>query len=788
MYKIFCNNTMICDSRVEDLAVVNPKIDMEVNKAGYFAFTMPKTHPYRDIIEKRVSTIYVYRDTENEPIFAGDCVASSEDFFGNLFIECEGELSYLNDTIQRPAHLRAYTARQLLEYYIAEHNANCEEHKHFTVGAVTVLDDYITCFCNYESTLQCIFDDLVDDLGGYLRIRHEGGTRYLDYLAESPNTSTQIIKLGSNLMDIKADISTENIATVVIPLGASTGEETIEGLPDKLTIKSVNEGKDYLESTDAIANFGRIEKIVNFDDVTTVEALYRKGMEYLLSTQWESLTITADAVDLHIDNEDIESFKVLDTIRVVSKPHGLDKNFLISRLYLDLNNPASSVVTLGSNVQMSLSAKTASVTSQLKEINPTTILDSAKANASELIKTAQNGFIKFVTDENGRPTEMLIMDTNDVETAQKIWRWNQNGFGYSSTGYDGEYTLAMTMDGSIVADAITTGTMYADRISGGTLKLGGYDNTNGEIKIYDQDGVVCGQLNNNGLAIFSPTRLQQVIISPEVGFVMRDSQGDEYYGKIHKEKIVMPTSLEHRGERDFSLVHADDVLHVMLVEQRREYSPIPYVEMRGYDYWFKWKYWYTAGASYWNPSLYVPTEESTYVLQLPDFYKGKNITVQVVCNGIDENLVSKSTINRFLDTYEGDGTAICKADGTEWRDTSWSGKQWYMEGVEFVPSLNVDYTYPPSMWKDDDYYGNMLNSARNYAGTKQQVVPAPYKPQYYTTMNRASIGAYVEDASKTKITFEIDKETAIVTVNVRAISSTGTCINDLLDITVTAIC
>ena len=57
------------------------------------------------------------------------------------------------------------------------------------------------------------------------------------------------------------------------------------------------------------------------------------------------------------------------------------------------------------------------------------------------------------------------MDTNDVTTATKVWRWNSGGLGYSSTGYEGTYTTAITQDGAIVADFITTGTLNASLIN-----------------------------------------------------------------------------------------------------------------------------------------------------------------------------------------------------------------------------------------------------------------------------------------------------------------------------------
>ena len=68
------------------------------------------------------------------------------------------------------------------------------------------------------------------------------------------------------------------------------------------------------------------------------------------------------------------------------------------------------------------------------------------------------------------PDEILIMDTPDIQTATKVWRWNKSGLGYSSTGYNGPYGLAMTADGSIVADFITTGTLTANLIKAGILQ------------------------------------------------------------------------------------------------------------------------------------------------------------------------------------------------------------------------------------------------------------------------------------------------------------------------------
>ena len=68
------------------------------------------------------------------------------------------------------------------------------------------------------------------------------------------------------------------------------------------------------------------------------------------------------------------------------------------------------------------------------------------------------------------PQEILIMDTPDINTAKKVWRWNSGGLGYSSNGYSGPFALAMTNDGQIVANRITSGTLNANIIQAGVIR------------------------------------------------------------------------------------------------------------------------------------------------------------------------------------------------------------------------------------------------------------------------------------------------------------------------------
>jgi phage minor structural protein len=97
---------------------------------------------------------------------------------------------------------------------------------------------------------------------------------------------------------------------------------------------------------------------------------------------------------------------------------------------------------------------------QIEKINPTSILEQARQDATELINSGFGGNVRIY------PDRILIMDTDDETTARKVWQWNLNGLGYSSTGINGPYNLAMTSDGQIVADFITTGHLNTSVIEG----------------------------------------------------------------------------------------------------------------------------------------------------------------------------------------------------------------------------------------------------------------------------------------------------------------------------------
>lgn len=463
MYRVLCDGLPIYDLRDEELVLIDPKLTLEVNKAGSFEFKMPPNHPQYNLPVKMRSVIQVFQD--DVEIFSGRPIEQKTDFYNRKFISCEGQLAYLNDSIQRPAEYHDKTVRGYLETLIANHNSQVDESKQFKVGIVTVKDnnDSLYRYTNYNSTLQEIKEDLVDDLGGYIRIRNVDGYHYIDYIEEYDNTNNQTIQFGENLLDFSRNFDWTELVTAIIPLGAKLEESPIEALEQRLTIESVNNGCDYLTNEEALATFGWIAKTVTWDGVKTPEMLLSKGRKWLTDNQFEEMVIEAKAIDLHYTDGEIEQFKLGDKIKVHSLLHGIDRYFPLTKMTIQLNNLSANTITLGTTVKTSITAKAISISSATQKMGesipvPSAIVKEAIDQATALITAATHGHVVTTAEEQ------LIMDTNDINTATKVWRWNLNGLGYSNTGYNGRYATAITMDGQIVGERLVANSVSAEKI------------------------------------------------------------------------------------------------------------------------------------------------------------------------------------------------------------------------------------------------------------------------------------------------------------------------------------
>lgn len=348
MYTIYADGQLVYAPTLaeEGYAAVSPKVEVELNKAGSASFILPPGNAMYDRIRKLSSVVNIYDG--GEEIFRGRVLHDEKDFYNRKDIYCEGELAFLLDSVVRPYSYKGGVAA-LFRQFVDNHNSQVDPWKQFQPGNVTVTDpnDYITrASSDYPNSADEMNAKLVKLLGGYLKPRLSGGVRYLDYVEEYGGVSSQTIEFGRNLLDISEYISAEDVFTVLIPLG--TEQQDQEGNPTgRLTVSSVNGGKDYIEDSNAVQAFGRIVKVHEWDDVTVAANLLRKGQQHLAEGIEMAVSLSIKAVDLHLLDVDVSRIKLGDYVRVVSMPHGLDKFFLCSKVSYDLENPQNMEFTLG---------------------------------------------------------------------------------------------------------------------------------------------------------------------------------------------------------------------------------------------------------------------------------------------------------------------------------------------------------------------------------------------------------------------------------------------------------
>lgn len=348
MYKCYLDGELLYHPNVVHiLPLAQAKVRLEVNKAGTFSFTIYKQNQKYGSIKKMKSIIKVYDD--NFRIFRGRVLNAKRGMYNSLQVTCEGELAFLVDTKIRPYSFSG-TVEEYFTFLIESHNKYVGEERQFKVGKVTVTDpnDYIVRENkNYPKTLDEIQDKLIDKLGGYIWTREEEDGVYIDYLEDFELTNTQEIRFGENLVDLEEIIKGQDIATVLIPLGCKLTDDDGNDTGERLTIKDVNDGLDYIYDQEAVDKFGWIEKTVEWDDVTLPENLFTKGTEELQNYINLMRSIELTAIDLHNVDGGIQAFRYGRYAKVYSEPHDLDETMLVRKLELNLLDPTDGLLQLG---------------------------------------------------------------------------------------------------------------------------------------------------------------------------------------------------------------------------------------------------------------------------------------------------------------------------------------------------------------------------------------------------------------------------------------------------------
>jgi hypothetical protein len=479
IYKIKLDGKVLYYPGDRQAAVINPELNLQTGYAGELTLKVPPLNPLYGEIHNRKSMVSVYRG--NTEIFYGEVRTREKDRFKNQPVKATGALSFLADSILPQQEWHDISPRDLLDAWLQLHNNQVEDRKKIYTGVVTIHDsnDSLYRITDRENTLEAIRDKLVDRLGGYLRLRHENDKLYLDWLTiqEYGKYCEQPIQFGENLMDYSETMTADDVITALIPLGAAIEQETdenaseFERLEKNVDITSVNDGKDYIYSKEAVENFGWVWRTEKWDDVSVPANLLKKATEFLTSNQYESLVISLTAVDLSLFGQDYDSFDIGDRVLCNAIPYGMKKVLPVMEMKIPLQQPDQAQLTLGENLQQSFTDQTSGTFTQIRQETTdagrvqTEWMKSAIDNLTKQMTGAKGGYKLTEFDENGLWLRDLYMDAPDKNQATNILQINKNGIGGSHNGYAGPYTVGMTLDGTILGERILAGSIKTEALS-----------------------------------------------------------------------------------------------------------------------------------------------------------------------------------------------------------------------------------------------------------------------------------------------------------------------------------
>lgn len=277
------------------------------------------------------------------------------------------------------------------------------------------------------------------------------------------------LRYGKNITDINQEQNLESVVTGLVPYWAD--ENDLVTLPEKSVDSSYASSYPYKRTVP-------IDFSSEYENKPTESQLRTKTENYILANDIgvPKVSIKVSFVALWQTEEyknvaPLERVHLCDTVGVVFEKYGINTRAKVIRTEWDCLSERYLSIELGearSNFAKTIVDMNDQTQTEIDDAK--TFLEKAIDTATALITGNNGGYLKINANADGQPYELLIMDTDDVTTATKVWRWNMGGLGYSSTGYTGTFGTAITMNGQIVADYIATGDLDAARIRAGILQ------------------------------------------------------------------------------------------------------------------------------------------------------------------------------------------------------------------------------------------------------------------------------------------------------------------------------
>ena len=655
----------------------------------------------------------------------------------------------------------------------------------------------------YPSTLQVILSECCLDCGVNIGF---GQFDNYDFIVEKkPEECTyrQVVSWSAQIAGYNARISNDDYLELVWYDTSITGDILDGGKLFSYDEKNTYDGGDFTTYTDTVLwdggnftdpapeNVTRIKSInVSTDDVVITGVMVKNGDAEVLAGE-EGYCITISDNDFTVGKEaEIAQYLGDRLIGLQFRPLScqIANNPLIEPLDLVYvyDRKGNAYFTFINSVSYSISGFTtisckaedpirnessytnkeaqAIVKARKEAKENLTNYDKAVQNMNMLAANAMGLYREQETLTDGsviyyqsnRPITKNEEGLCEFELYSVVYKMTGDGFFVSNDG-GLSFTSGFDADGNAIVNVLSAIGIQFDWARGGTLSLGGFDNKNGVIKIYNKNGVNTGVIDNNGIALYSENGVQ-IILSPVTGLVQRDAEGNEFYGLIYDE-IVGGFSQYSKKKYDLRYYGSDnDYLRTTEEEKTEEYwsmEPSEYVPgVKGKRHYKRFTHWYEhISASFFATTRSVYSDYEEITIQLPESFKGKQWVIRFEQSDFDFSGIENSGMYYFFDYSE----TLPKCYETGKITGGWLPYYDAMDSSFGVGILG-------SLTKDDSVISQL----------KSRAVTTPYLQFPEVTSGEVEIKYTAEeiesikDQIKTEYEWSYDEENATVTIKAKA--------------------
>lgn len=277
------------------------------------------------------------------------------------------------------------------------------------------------------------------------------------------------IRYGKNLTDLKQQESIENVRTGVIAYWYKEENNTQDVIVGE--IQYLENHADYPKE-----NIHVLDCSADFEKKPDKQQLNTRAKQYIKANNIGVPKVSIDVSFIQLWQTEeyknivsLERVSLCDTVHVAFEKLGVNAVAKVIKTEFDVLNERYIKITLGearSSFGEAIREATKSTIQPLVKSMVNIAVSNATANISGF-----SGYVTKVTDANGNWSELVISDNADYTQARNVWRWSQGGLGFSSNGYAGPYTTAITADGHINGAMITAGTINANTVNVGNKVL-----------------------------------------------------------------------------------------------------------------------------------------------------------------------------------------------------------------------------------------------------------------------------------------------------------------------------